>query len=113
MGGQHLAVGSVVTGHMGDHGHFALGFRHNVLQHQLALVHALVDALAGRAAHIQAGDAFPDQVAGQLAHPVRGDDARLIIAGIKRGNNALIFFQILHSDSVLFFLYAVDFVKTL
>src|SRR5699024_3043008 len=65
MGGQLHRVGGVVAGHMGDHGDLAPGLAHDGLQHGLALVGVLVDALARRAAHVHALDALGDQVAGQ------------------------------------------------
>ena len=71
VGGQHLAVGGVVACHVGDDNHLALGLGHHVLQHHLALLHALIDTLAGGTAHIQAVYALANQVAGQAPHPLR------------------------------------------
>ena len=71
VGGQHLAVGGVVARHVGDDNHLALSLGHHVLQHHLALLHALIDALAGGTAHIQAVYALANQVAGQAPHPLR------------------------------------------
>lgn len=55
----------------GDDNHLALSLGHHVLQHHLALLHALIDALAGGTAHIQAVYALANQVAGQAPHPLR------------------------------------------
>ena len=90
MGGQLHAVGGVVARYMGNHNHLALGLGHDILQHHLALSHALVDALPGGAAHIEAIDALFDEVAGQRPDPFGGDVARLVIAGVERGNDALV-----------------------
>ncbi len=70
------------------------GLGHHVLQHQLALGHALVDALAGGAAHIQALHALADQVAGERPHPVGADGALIVIAGVECRDDALIFAEI-------------------
>ena len=50
--GQLTAVGGVVAGHVGDDGHLAAHLGHHILQCYLPLGHALIDALAGGAAHI-------------------------------------------------------------
>src|SRR5699024_11618888 len=90
VGGQLPAVSGVVAGHVGDDDHLALGLGHDVLQHHLALLHALVDALAGGAAHVQTVDALADQVAGQAPHPLRGDVPLVVITGIKGGNDTAV-----------------------
>ena len=62
----------------------------------LALIGVLVDALAGGAAHIHALDALGDQVAGEGFDALHGDIAVLVIAGIERGDNALILGKVFH-----------------
>ena len=69
---------------------------HHVFQHQLSLGYALVDALAGGAAHIQPLHPLVRQIADKGAHPLRGDGAGLVIAGVKRGDDALVLGEIFH-----------------
>ena len=96
VGSQLLRVGGVVAGNVGDDCQLALGFRHDVLQHDLALFLALVDALAGGAANVQALDALVDEPAGQRPDALGVNLALGVITGIKRGNNALVFCNVLH-----------------
>ena len=95
--GQLLGVGGVVAGHMGDDGHLAAHLGHDVLQNDLPLGHALVDALAGGAAHIQALDALFQQIFGQSAGAGGADGAVVLVAGVERREHALVLFDIRHS----------------
>ena len=101
VGCQLLRVGGVVAGHVGNDGQLAFGLRHDVLQHHLALFLALVDALAGGAAHIDALHAFFDEPPGQCPDGLRIDAALGIVAGIERRENTLIFRNVLHINSLL------------
>ena len=94
--GQLHTVGGVVAADMGDDGDLALGLAHHGLQQLLALIGVLVDALAGRAADVYALDALGDQVAGEGFDALHGDIAVLVIAGIERGDNALILGKVFH-----------------
>ena len=98
VGGQGLAVRGVVAGHVGDDGDLASGLGHHILQDQLALLHALVDALAGGAAHIQALHALADQIAGELPHLGGADGAQIVIACVECRDDALIFAEIAHKS---------------
>ena len=101
VGGQGLTVLGVVAGHVGNDGHAALVGLHHVLQHQLALFHALVDALTGGAAHIEALDTLLDKVLRKGPYTFGGDSACLVVAGIEGGDNALVFFDLTHVQQLL------------
>ena len=88
---------------MGDDGEPALGRLHHVLQHQLPLGDALVDALAGGAAHVHALDALLDQERRELADRRGADLPVPVIAGVKRGKYALILLNVLHFDMFSFY----------
>ena len=96
MAGQLLTVGSVVAGDVGDDGHFAAHLGHHVLQDGLALFNALVDALAGGAAHIQALHALVQQVLGKGPGTGGADGTVILVAGIERRENALVFLDVRH-----------------
>ena len=81
---------------MGDDGQLAFGFAHHGFQNGLALIHMLVDALAGGAAYIHALDALGDQVAGQCLDALGGDIALCVIAGVEGRDHALIFGDVFH-----------------
>mgnify|MGYP000261294401 CR=1 FL=1 len=83
MAGQLHTVGGVVAANMCNDGQLAFGFAHHCLQHGLALVHMLVDALAGGTAYIHALDALGNQVAGQCLDALGGDRAVRCIAGVE------------------------------
>ena len=101
MGGQLHRVGGVVAGHMGNDRDLALGLAHHGLQHGLALIRMLVDALPGRASHVDALDPLGDQVTGQSLCPFNRNMAILVVAGIECGKNALILFNVFHSSAFL------------
>ena len=103
MAGQLHAVGGIVAADMGDHRDLALGLAHHSLQNGLALCHALVDALAGGAAHIHALDALGDQVAGQRLDALHRNVALCVIAGVKGREHTLIFGDIFHDFFSLLF----------
>ena len=103
MAGQLHAVGGVVAANMSNDGDLALGLAHHGFQNGLALVHMLVDALAGGAAHIHALDALGDQVAGEGLDALHRDVALCVIAGVKGREHTLIFGDIFHG-SISFFL---------
>ena len=96
VGGQLDGVRRVVAGDMGDDGDLALGLAHDGLQHGLALVRVLVDALAGGTADVDALDAFGDQVAGQCLDALGGDGAVRCIAGVEGGDDAAVFVDVFH-----------------
>ena len=96
MAGQLHAVGGVVAANMSNDGDLALGLAHHGFQNGLALVHMLVDALAGGAAHIHALDALGDQVAGEGLDALHRDVALCVIAGVKGREHTLIFGDIFH-----------------
>ena len=96
MGRQLLRVGGVVAGHVGDDSQLALGFRHDVFQHHLALFLALVDALAGAAADVQAFDALLNEPAGQGADRLGIDLAFRVIAGVESRDDAFVLFDVSH-----------------
>ncbi len=96
MAGQLHAVGGVVAANMSNDGDLALGLAHHGFQNGLALVHMLVDALAGGAAHIHALDALGDQVAGEGLDALHRDVALSVIAGVKGREHTLIFGDIFH-----------------
>ena len=100
MSRQLHAVGGVVAGHMRDDHDASFCGRHDVFEDQLPLCHRLINALTGRAAHIQALHALADQVLGQRAGGFRRYRARFIVAGIEGREDALILVQIL-SHSIL------------
>ena len=102
MAGQLHAVGGVVAANMSNNGDLALGLAHHGFQNGLALVHMLVDALAGGAAHIHALDALGDQVAGEGLDALHRDVALCVIAGVKGRDDTLIFFDIFHVSSPSF-----------
>ena len=99
MGSQLNGIGGVVAGHVGDDGQLAAHLGHDVLQHHLALGHALVDALAGGAAHIHALDALGDQVAGQGLDALGGDRAVRCVAGVESRNNTAVFGNVFHTNT--------------
>ena len=99
MAGQLHAVGGVVAANMSNDGDLALGLAHHGFQNGLALVHMLVDALAGGAAHIHALDALCDQMAGQCLDTLGGDIALCVVAGIEGRDNALILGNVFHNRS--------------
>ena len=105
MSSQLHAVGGVVAGHVGDHGQLALGLAHHSLQGLLALFLALVNALAGGTANVYALNALLDEVAGQLFGALNADVAFVVIAGVKRGNNALVLGNVFHVFPLLFWKY--------
>ena len=84
MGGQLDGVRRVVAGDMGDDGDLALGLAHDGLQHGLALIRVLVDALAGGTADVDALDALG------------GDGAVRCIAGVEGGDDAAVFVDVFH-----------------
>ena len=84
---------------MGDDGDLALGLAHHGLEHGLALIRVLVDALAGGTADVDALDALGDQVAGQRLDTLGRDGAIGRIAGIKRGDNAAVFGNVFHTNT--------------
>ena len=63
--------------------------------------YALVDALAGGTAHIDALDAFGDQVAGQRLDPFHRNGTLRIIAGVECRDHAAVFVDIFHVDTLL------------
>ncbi len=96
VGGQVPAVRRVIAGHMGDDGQLAAHLGHYMFQGFLPLGHALVDALAGGAAYVQALNAFIQQIFGQCPDGGSVHAAAFIIAGVKSGENALVFRKISH-----------------
>ena len=94
VGGQFLGIGGVVAGNVGNDGDLALGLSHNVLQNHLTLFLALVDALTGGTAHIQALNALADEIPGQVPDSLGADIAFFVIASIEGGNNTLKFCSI-------------------
>lgn len=94
MRGELAAFMGVVARHMGDNGALALDLRHHGIQNLHALLLFQIDALAGGTAHIQATDALVYKVTSQFARALHAHAAVVLIAGVKRGNNALIFFQV-------------------
>ena len=96
VGRQFHAVRGVVAGHMGDHRETSLSGLHHVLQHQLALRHALINALARGAAHINALHALFNQKTGQLLNALGADIAFFIVTRVKRRNHTLIFCYVSH-----------------
>lgn len=99
MGSQLLGIGGVVAGHMGNDRQLALGLCHHIFQHQLALLLAVVDALTGGAAHIQALHTLVDKPAGQFPDTGGIDGTVCVIASVKRGKNALILGKVFHVTS--------------
>ena len=81
---------------MRNDGQLALGFAHHGFQNGLALIHVLVDALAGGTAYIHALDAFGDQMAGKGLDALGRNIALCVVAGVKGGDDTLIFFDIFH-----------------
>ena len=102
MAGQLHAVLGVVASHMGNNGQLALCHLHDIFQHNLLILNALVDALPGGAVYIHALDALINEILCQLLHPLRADFTSLIVAGIKCRNNTLILVQISHDCFPLF-----------
>ena len=100
MGGQLDGICRVVAGDMGNNGDLALGLAHDGLQHGLALIRVLVDALAGGAADVNALDALGDQVAGQCLDALGGDGAVRCVAGVEGGDNAAIFVDVFHIQTL-------------
>ena len=100
MGGQLDGVRRVVAGDVGNNGDLALGLAHDGLQHGLALIRVLVDALAGGAADVNALDALGDQVAGQCLDALGGDRAVRCVAGVEGRNNAAIFVDVFHIQTL-------------
>ena len=96
MAGQLHAVGGIVAADMCNDGQLALGFAHHGFQNGLALIHVLVDALAGGTAYIHALDAFGDQMAGKGLDALGRNIALCVVAGVKGGDDTLIFFDIFH-----------------
>ena len=97
-----LAVTGIVAGYMSDHRKAPPCLCHYVFQNRLPLADALVDALARRAADINAFYALFGQMARQCAHPFGADLPCLIITGIEGRNNPLVFLHIIHLDNLLF-----------
>ena len=64
MGSQLHAVCGVVTAYMSNDGKLSLCLLHNSFQDFFALIHVLVNALAGRTAHIHTLHTFGNQMAG-------------------------------------------------
>jgi hypothetical protein len=81
---------------MGDDGQLAAHLRHDVFQGLLPLGHALVDALAGGAAHIQALYSLVQQELRQGPDRRGADLAVLVIAGVKGGEDTLVFGKVFH-----------------
>ena len=99
MAGQFHTVGGVVAANMCNDGQLAFGFAHHCLQHSLALVHMLVDALTGGTADIHALNALGDQVAGEGLDTLSGNIALCVVAGVESGDNALVLSDIFHGLS--------------
>ena len=99
MAGQLHTVGGVVAANMCNDGQLAFGFAHHCLQHGLALVHMLVDALTGGTADIHALNALGDQVAGESLDTLSGNIALCVVAGVESRDNALVLSDIFHSLS--------------
>ena len=87
---------------MGDDGQLALCHGHDVLQQQLALGNALVDALAGGAADVETLDALLNIIFGEGADGLGGDVSVFVIAGVECRDNACVFAEILHFFYLLF-----------
>ena len=81
---------------LGNHRQLALGFGHDVLQNHLAFFLALVNALTGGAANVNALDALLDKIPGQRPNAFGTDVAFAVIAGVESRNNALILFCVGH-----------------
>ena len=92
-------VGGIVAADMRNDGQLAFGFAHHCLQHGLALVHMLVDALTGGTADIHALNALGDQVAGEGLDTLSGNIALCVVAGVESGDNALVLSDIFHGLS--------------
>jgi len=101
MAGQLHAVGGIVAADMGDDGQLALGFAHHGFQNGLALIHMLVDALAGGAAYIHALDALGDQMAGEGLDALGRNIALCVVAGVKGGDDTLILCNVFHGYIIL------------
>ena len=89
---------SKFPGHVVDDGQLALGHLHDVLDDDLALLNALVDALAGGAVDVHALDTLVHIVLGQGLDALRADVALVVVAGVECGNNASVLVQIAHDE---------------
>ena len=96
VGSQLLGVGGVVAGDVSDDGQLALGLSHDVLQNQLALFLALVDALAGGTANVQTLNTLVDEPLGQSLGALDGDSTVVVVAGVQSRNNAFVLLNVLH-----------------
>ena len=93
MRGQLAALMGVVAGNVGNDGAFALHFRHDRFQHGHALFFFQINAFSGGAAHIQACDALVYQITRQLTRALHADRAVVFVAGVKRRDDAMVFFK--------------------
>ena len=93
MSGQLTAFIGIVAGDMRNDGALALHFFHHGFQNGHALFLFQIDALAGGAANIEALDALIDQITGKFLGAFNAYAAVILVAGIKRRDNAAIFFQ--------------------
>ena len=96
MGRQLFAVLRVIAGYMRDHRQLAGRCFHYIFQYDLTVFHALIDTFPGRTVDIDALHAFSDKVFRQRPHSLRADIAFPVIAGIKCGNDSLIFIETFH-----------------
>ena len=97
MGCQLHAVLRVVAGHMGNDGQLAADSLHHMLQNFFPVLHALVDALAGRTVDIEAFYPFFQKMKCQSFRSLCTDLSVLVIAGIKCRNYTSVFLQISHT----------------
>ena len=91
MGGKLHAVARVVAGNVRDNRDAACGLFNDRLKHGLALGYGLIDALAGGTADVHARHLFAYQILRKRAHALGRHLARVVIAGVERRDNALIF----------------------
>ena len=99
--GQLHTVPGVVAGHMVDDGELALGHSHHILDDDLPLGDALVNALAGGAVDVHTLDALVHKILSQSPDALGADIALLVVAGVKCGDNASVLVQIAHANFLL------------
>ncbi len=94
MGRQDTAVLCIVAGHMGDDGDLSARRLHHMLQCQLPVLHALVDALSRGAAHVQPFHTLFHQMRRKGLRPLAADLSVLVITRVECRDDSLIFLDI-------------------
>ena len=100
------AVFCIVAGDMADDRQTVFRMRvhnfHYVLDNDLALVLAQINAFSGRTVDINSFHTLADEVLCQLPHRGRGYSPLVIVACVKCGKNSLVFVQISHCGHLVF-----------